>query len=114
MVVFLFWLVIGVVIDGVIGGMIGSGKGKVGLGVFIGAFFGPIGWIIILLIKGDYICPACKGNYKPGASKCIHCGHDLTEQNVAKSDETKSDETIKKVVEINQNCNYKLPIRLDQ
>ena len=76
MVVFLFWLVI----SGVIGGMIGSGKGKVGLGVFIGAFFGPIGWIIMLLIKGDYICPACKGNYKPGASKCIHCGHDLTEQ----------------------------------
>ena len=49
---------LGGLISGVIGAFIGGAVNKIGAGLFLGAFLGPVGWIIVLLLpRGDVVNP---------------------------------------------------------
>lgn len=70
-----------IIAAGILGGvgyMIGRGRGRGPEGFALGAFFGPIGWIIaaVLSEKGAK-CPACLGVVPAAAIRCKHCGSDL-------------------------------------
>ena len=71
---FIFWLAVVTLI----GAAIGHAKGCTNRGALWGFLLGPIGWAVVGFgdNKGP-TCNACKGNVKPGATKCIHCGSAL-------------------------------------
>ena len=81
------------VICGFIAGSIASGRGRSGCGGFATGFFlGPLGIIWALVMKKDQStldkealksgkmkkCPACAELVKAEATKCRHCGEDLS------------------------------------
>jgi hypothetical protein len=68
---FVFWLVIG----GLVGVLVGNTKGERGSGCFLGALLGPIGWLIVALMKGNRIeCPHCREKIHKDATVCCKCG----------------------------------------
>ena len=74
LIIILAWWVIGAVV----GGLIGKGKGRTGAGAMWGLLFGPIGWLIILLVPDVRPkCPACGGAVVKGATKCMHCASEI-------------------------------------
>jgi len=74
-----------------IGMGIGKGKGKAGAGFALGLFLGPIGIIIIALMKENTAkveaealasgemrkCPYCAELVKKEAKVCKHCGREF-------------------------------------
>ena len=81
------------VVCGLIAGAIAENKGRSGCGGFaIGVLLGPLGIIWALVMKTDQTkvddkslksgkmkkCPACAELVKAEATKCRHCGEDLT------------------------------------
>lgn len=72
-------VVIWLVIFGGVGRLCGLARGRPGAGVWMGVLLGPIGWLFVL-IGPDHRrkCRDCGGALNPGASKCCHCGTDLT------------------------------------
>lgn len=68
------WLVI----NAVVGAAIGARKNMVAGAIALAIFLGPIGWIIALVIEGDFRkCPFCAENVKDEAIVCPHCQRDL-------------------------------------
>lgn len=64
-----FWLAFGI-----IGYLIGSAKERGISGVLLGIFFGPLGWLIIFLMKGNQIrCRSCYSWISPYAKICPKC-----------------------------------------
>ena len=75
---FFIGLFIWILIFGLVGALIGRRRGRIGSGVFWGVLFGPLGWLIVALLKDlRQKCPHCRGTVVVGASKCMHCGGDL-------------------------------------
>lgn len=80
-------LFFGGIVSGAIGGAIGTAKYNGIAGFFLGAFLGPIGWIIVLLLPADEEarasealamgtekrCPACQSMIPLAATRCKHC-----------------------------------------
>jgi hypothetical protein len=66
----LLWIVLGI-----IGGMIGKEKGRSGDGFCLGIVLGPIGLIIIALMRpvGEKECPHCRSKIHGEATVCPHC-----------------------------------------
>jgi hypothetical protein len=57
-----------------IGALIGQYKGRVGSGVVWSLLLGPIGWLIVALMKDlRRKCPHCAEAIKPEAKICPHC-----------------------------------------
>jgi hypothetical protein len=69
----LFWIICIIVAT-----IIGSRKGVPWSSFFLGLFFGPLGIILVLVLKGDHQCPFCKKDIDKEALKCPHCQADLT------------------------------------
>jgi len=73
----LVWLVFAVV-----GGAIGAIKGRVGEGVLLGLFLGPLGILIVPALKSQKEldrkntrkCPFCAERVANDAKLCKHCG----------------------------------------
>ncbi len=69
---------------GGIGYFIGDARGRGPLGFLLGLLFGPIGWVIVLLLSPEdgasaaagspRLCPECCGKVPSAARKCMHCG----------------------------------------
>jgi hypothetical protein len=61
-----------------IGYLIGKHKNAVGAAITLSIFFGPIGWFITVLSRGNLRkCPFCAEHVKPEAVICRHCGNKL-------------------------------------
>ena len=76
----LWWFILG----GIVGALIGKAKGRVGLGIFLGALFGPIGWAVVALLSNKIPkCPECGGIIVEGARKCKNCGTTLATEGFA-------------------------------
>jgi uncharacterized membrane protein YeaQ/YmgE (transglycosylase-associated protein family) len=79
----LIWpeIILLVIFSALIGALIGKQRNRVGAGIFLSLFLGPIGWIAVLL-GPDYRlkCSECKGVIESGAKRCKHCGMDFTQQ----------------------------------
>lgn len=61
-----------------IGAVIGKRRGRAGSGVVWSALFGPLGWLIVLLLEDRRPkCPHCRSVYNSGASRCCHCGGEI-------------------------------------
>lgn len=70
MMAFVFWVVIG----GLVGVLIGQSKGEGGSGCVLGALLGPIGWLILALMKGNRkTCPFCRSQVAKEATICPQC-----------------------------------------
>lgn len=72
-----FTIVVGVMsINGVIGYAIGRNSSQPVGSFLMGAFMGPIGWLLILIAgnSGARKCQDCKGVVDADARKCRHCG----------------------------------------
>jgi hypothetical protein len=70
----MLWLFIWIILLGAVGAFLGSRKGRTGEGLFLGALLGPIGWLIIAVMRGDRIdCPACRERIAPDALICPRC-----------------------------------------
>ncbi len=62
----------------IVGAVIGFAKGRWLAGFLWGAAFGPIGWLVIALSKGNLVeCPDCGKSNVPSAKSCRHCGVNL-------------------------------------
>jgi len=100
--IILFWLLIG----GGIGAAIGATNEKPAVGFFLGAFFGPVGWIVMAVwhriaeadstrfdryralqgakepsftqVMDLRVCPFCAEHIKIAAIKCRYCGSDVS------------------------------------
>ena len=60
---------------GVIGLLIGRFRNRLAFGFVVGFLLGPLGWLIVgLMPTAGPRCPACKGVYIQGATKCVNCG----------------------------------------
>jgi len=69
---------IGMLIGGLVGALIGRSRGRLVDGLGWGIILGPIGWLIVALLKDlRQKCPHCRGTIVVGARKCMHCGEDL-------------------------------------
>lgn len=67
------WLLLGLV-----GCVIGNFHGRPAAGFFLGFILGPIGWLLVLLLKrGGRKCPACLCVVHDQAVRCRHCGKTL-------------------------------------
>ncbi|MEN3369992.1 MAG: hypothetical protein V7609_2135 [Verrucomicrobiota bacterium] len=65
-------------INSIVGAAIGARKNMVGGAIALAIFLGPIGWIIALVMEGDFRkCPFCAENVKDAAIVCPHCHRDL-------------------------------------
>ena len=71
--IFIFWLIIGIIV----GGVIGSTRNNVGTGLVLGGLLGPIGWIIVLFLDERPKCPECRGSLPDNAKRCQHCGVEI-------------------------------------
>jgi hypothetical protein len=75
-------LVLGIVlwccVNTAIGYVIGKHKNEVGAAITLSILFGPIGWFVTVLSKGNLRkCPFCAEQIKPEAVICKHCGNKL-------------------------------------
>jgi hypothetical protein len=71
-------LFIGMLIGGLVGALIGRSRGRLVDGLGWGIILGPIGWLIVALLKDlRPKCPHCGSAFNPGASRCCHCGGDI-------------------------------------
>ena len=67
----LTWVVVG----GIGGAIVGWIKNRVLRGVVLGATLGPVGWIIVGVLEGNFRdCPACSRPIRVQALTCRHCG----------------------------------------
>lgn len=67
-------------LSGFIGSIIGSKKRLVWEGFFISVALGPLGWAIVLSMKGDRMpCPYCKELILENAKLCKHCNHQINQ-----------------------------------
>ena len=75
-VVIVSWLVV----NPLVGYLIGQRKNAAEVGILLGLFLGPIGWLIAALYSGNLRkCPFCSEHIKPDAKVCRYCGRDLPE-----------------------------------
>ena len=84
------WFVYGVpgmCVSAVIGYLLGNAKNEGAAGAIMGAFFGPLGWLMILCIGDERpLCPLCQGRLPSGqVARCRHCGGDLKGSRAVKS-----------------------------
>jgi hypothetical protein len=71
---FIFWI-----LCGIIGGMIGANKGAGCTGAILGLLFGPLGIIIVIIMKGNRVkCRYCQSYIDPKAIVCPHCQKELS------------------------------------
>ena len=71
---FLFWAAISTLI----GALIGKRRGRPISGVVWGFLLGPLGWIIVALLKDlRPKCPLCGAAFVPGSLRCCHCGGEI-------------------------------------
>jgi hypothetical protein len=81
---FLIGLVLWGLVGGGIGSAIGSQKGEAVMGFVLGFLFGPLGWIIALVSKGNRIkCPSCRELIDPNALVCPKCHTKLFNGSIA-------------------------------
>lgn len=71
----LFWFLVSL-ITVLVGAVLGRSKGRVGDGVMLSLFFGPLGWPMISA-KPDLRCPECRRGAEEGSRRCQHCGCQL-------------------------------------
>src|SRR5436309_552956 len=72
--ILLFWLPINLIV----GFIVGNVRGRVGFGILLALFLGPIGWLITLLASdASRKCPYCAEIVKPEAKICPHCRKEL-------------------------------------
>ena len=73
--IFLFWFGFSLVV-----GVIASGRGRSFWGyAFLAMLLSPLIGLVIVLVSGHARkCPKCKGGVDQDATKCKHCGSDLT------------------------------------
>lgn len=65
---------------GIIGMCFGTTKGHPWAGFFLGLFFGPLGWILVLLLPKEGLrCPYCCEVVHPNAVICPHCRSDISD-----------------------------------
>ena len=67
----------GALVSALIGGLIGNRRDRGILGMFLGFFLGPIGWIGAAFLDYSYRCPFCQGGVPKGSKVCLHCGRDF-------------------------------------
>ena len=66
----LTWVIAG----GAVGAVVGFFKNRVWRGALLGATLGPLGWLILGLLEGDFRdCPACSRPIRVQAKVCPHC-----------------------------------------
>jgi hypothetical protein len=71
-------LVIAAAICALIGLYIGNSKGRPVAGAMWGLLVGPIGWLVMAIVKDERRkCPDCLGTVPIGARRCQHCGSEL-------------------------------------
>ena len=77
-----FFLLLLALIFGV-GGMLLAGEGRAGMGFGLGFLLGPIGLVIVAILRGQprsavptnlQPCPVCAEMIQPAAIKCRFCG----------------------------------------
>lgn len=56
-----------------IGGIIGGWKGRRRLGMALGFFLGPIGWMVLLFLSPVQKCPRCRASIPTDAVVCMYC-----------------------------------------
>ena len=75
---FLFYLFVMFFVGGFSGLWFGGYTGHDSAGFFLGWLFGPIGWILVLLLPPEGPrCPECFGVVDERARRCMHCGSTL-------------------------------------
>lgn len=66
-----------------VGAALGSRKGRGGTGFILGLLFGPIGILIVLVIRGNRrSCSACKELIHKAATRCPHCQYEIVSKPV--------------------------------
>ena len=72
-------LLLWILVLGGIGYVIGQRKGRPVGGFILGALIGPIGWLLVGFGNSYGLkCPSCKGQVPKDATKCMHCGSELS------------------------------------
>jgi hypothetical protein len=72
-----FWGIAFTVVGALVGAWIGKYKKAIARDAVLGAAFGPIGWIVSLMLPVKApppTCAACKREVAPGDAHCRHCG----------------------------------------
>lgn len=63
-----------VIAGGLIGAAVGWFKNRIWRGVLLGSTLGPLGWLILGLLEGDFRdCPGCSRPIRVQAKVCPHC-----------------------------------------
>ena len=72
-------IVAGVVLAcAVFGAFLGSLRNRKALGAVLGALLGPVGWLLLFLVRPDYVpCPECGALAHPRWARCPGCRCDL-------------------------------------
>jgi hypothetical protein len=70
----LAFLMLWVVISGAIGSAVGGRRDNSTIGLFLGIFLGPIGWIIAAILDYPEKCAVCGGGIPKNVAICKHCG----------------------------------------
>jgi len=71
-------LVIVVLVLSLVGALLGKMRGRIISGVVWTIVLGPIGWLVVLLMKDlRPACPQCKEVIKPDTRTCPHCRKEL-------------------------------------
>jgi hypothetical protein len=61
-----------------VGYFLGQAKGNGPAGAFMGAIFGPIGWLLALIVSPEAkACPFCVTRIPYAATVCPQCGRDI-------------------------------------